>query len=108
MVSNPAEEVEHIELTIQPIPPDTVSSAKVEILPIIEAALREAEQAQLLAGGEFRVEVEKTFPTDEAIIVGLALLSKVALETYKAIVLPRLKKRFQVGEKRRQKGKGKK
>jgi len=108
MVSNPAEEAEYVELTIQPIPPDTVSSAKAEILPIIKAALHEAEQEHLLACGEFQVEVEKTFPTDEAIIVGLTLLSGIALETYKAIVLPRLRKRFRVREKRRQKGKDEK
>jgi len=108
MVSNPETEAEYIELSIQPIPPDTVSSVRAEILPAIEAALREAGQEQLLADGEFQVEVEKTFPTDAAIIVGLTLLSGIALETYKAIVLPRLEKRFPVKEKRRRKVKGKK
>ena len=108
MVSNPETEAEYIELSIRPIPPDTVSSVKAEILPIVEAALREAGQEQLLTTGEFQIEVEKTFPTDPAIVVGLTFLSQIAVETYKAIILPRLKNRFQVKEKRRRKGKSKK
>jgi hypothetical protein len=101
MVSNPETEAEYI-------PPDTVSSVKAEILPIVEAALREAGQEQLLTTGEFQIEVEKTFPTDLAVVAGLTFLSQIALETYKATVLPWLKKRFSVKEKRRRKTKGKK
>ena len=108
MVSNPETEAEYIELSIRPIPPDTVSSVKAEILPIVEAALRETGQEHLLTTGEFQIEVEKTFPTDPAIVVGLTFLSQIAVETYKAIILPRLKNRFQVKEKRRRKGKSKK
>jgi len=92
---------EYVELTIQPIPPDTVSSVKAELLPAIEAALREAGQEQLLAEGQIQVEIEKTFPTDQVIIVGLTLLSQVALETFKEVVLPRLKKRHRVRQKRK-------
>jgi hypothetical protein len=101
-------EPEYIELTIQPIPPDTVSSAKADLIPTIEAALREAGQEQLLIEGQIQIEVEKTFPTDQAIVVGLMFLSGIALETYKEIVLPRLKKRFRTKQKRRGKGKRKK
>ena len=108
MVSNPAEEVEYIELTIQPIPPDTVSSAKADLLPTIEAALREAGREQLLTEGQMQVEMEQTFPTDQVIVVGLTLLSGIALETYKEIVLPWLKKRFRTKQKRKRKGKRKK
>ena len=108
MVQDAAEEAEYIELTIRPIPPDTVSSVKSEFIPLIRAALRDAKQVHLLDSKELQVEVEKTFPTDPAIVVGLTLLSGIALETYKAIILPRLKKRFQVEEKRRRKAKGKK
>jgi len=101
-------ESEYIELTIQPIPPDTVSSVKAELRPTIEAALRQAGREQLLTEGQIQVEVEQTFPTDQVIVVGLNLLSGIALETFKEIVLPRLKKRFRVRQKRRRKGKGKK
>ena len=108
MVSISGEEAEYIEVIVEPIPPDTLSSAKADILPVIEAALREAGQEQLLAEGQMQVEVEQTFPTDEIIIVGFTLLSGIALETFKAIVLPALKKRFKAWQKRRQKSKRKK
>lgn len=102
------DEPEYIELSIQPIPPDTVASVRAELLPVIEDALRQAGQEQLLKEGQIQIEVERTFPTDEVIIIGFTLLSGIALETYKAIVLPALKKRFRIRQKRRQKGKGKK
>ncbi len=105
MSSDAGPQAEYIELTIEPIPPDTVSSAKAELSSLIEEALREAGQQQLLDDGELKVEIEKTFPTDQAIVIGLTLLSGMAFETYKKIVLPRLKKKFRVWEKRRRKGK---
>ncbi len=108
MISNSGEEAKYIELTIQPIPPDTVSSVKADLLPIIENALREAGQEQLLTEGQIQIEVEQTFPTDAVIAIGFTLLSGIALETYKAIVLPALKKHFRVRRKRRRKNKRKK
>jgi hypothetical protein len=108
MATRPETEPEYIELTIQPIPPDTISSVKADLLPTIEAALREAGQEQLLTEGQMQVEVEQTFPTDEVVVVGFALLSGIALETYKEIILPTLKKRFRAWQKRRRKSKRKK
>jgi len=105
MATQPETGSEYIELTIQPIPPDTVSSVKAELRPTIEAALRQAGQEQLLTEGQIQVEVEQTFPTDQVINVGLTLLSGIALETFKEIVLPWLKKRFRTRQKRRRKGK---
>ena len=102
------DEPEYIELSIQPIPPDTVSSVRAELLPVIEDALRQAGQEQLLKEGQIQIEVERTFPTDEVIVIGFTLLSGIALETYKEIILPALKKRFRASQKRRRKGKGKK
>ena len=102
MPSNPQSEAEYIELTIQPIPPDTVSSVKADLLPTIEDALREAGRERLLTEGQIQIEVEQTFPTDEVIVVGFTLLSGVALATYKEIILPELKKRFKAWQKRRQ------
>lgn len=101
MVSS-SQEVEYIELSIEPIPPDTVSSVKTQILPTIESALRQVGKEQLLAEEQIQVEVEQTFPTDAVIIVGFTLLSGVALETYKEIVLPELKKHFKAWQKRRE------
>ena len=111
MPQDEAEDIEYIELAIEPISPDTISSARAELVSIIQDALRESGQEQLLVSGDLQVEVEKTIPMELAVPVltaALTLCTGVALETYKAIILPRLKKRFQVEEKRRRKAKGKK
>ena len=94
-----AEPVEVIELQLIPIPPDTIASAKQELMPLIEAALYEAGREDLLSEKQIQIEIEKTFPTDQAVIIGLTLLSGIALETYKALILPRLKERFEVKQK---------
>ena len=92
-----------------PIPPDTIASGKEEIQSLIEAALRNAGKGDFLTNGQIEFEVEKTFPVDQSIIVGLTLLSGIALETYKAIILPELKRRFKVNQKlKRKKAKGRK
>jgi len=106
MVSEP-EEAKYLEVTIEPIPPDTISSAKAEILPLIEAALRETGREQLLTDGQMQIEIERTFPTDEVIVIGFTLMSGIAFETYKAIVLPVLKKRFRAWQKQRRKARRK-
>lgn len=90
-----------IELTIAPIPPDTVASVKAELLPCIEEALKKAGREEALTKGEIKVEIEKTFPTDQVILVVFTLLSGIALETYKEIVLPKLKERFEVKAEKR-------
>ncbi len=92
-----------IELELTPIPPDTIASGKAEVLAIIEASLRTHGQAQLLADDQIRVAVEKTFPTDAVLIVGLTFVSQLAIETYKAIILPALRKRFQVRQRTKHK-----
>jgi hypothetical protein len=102
------EAYEVLELTVTPIPPDTVATVKAELLPYIEETLREQGLESLLAEGQIQIEIEKGFPTDQVIIVGVTLLSAMALETYKEIVLPRLKKRFETRQKRRRKGRAKK
>jgi hypothetical protein len=92
-----------IKLELRPIPPDTIASAKEELMPLIEAALREAGRSDLLSDEHIQVQVEKTFPTDDVIIVGLVLLSGIALETYKALILPVLKRKFKVRQKSKRK-----
>lgn len=96
-----------VELTIKPIPPDTIASVKAELLPYIRSILKEQGKDNLLTDGEIVIEVEKTFPTDEIVVIGLTLLSQVALETFKTLILPKLKKRFETRQKRR-KGKSRK
>ena len=96
-----------IELTIVPIPPDTLDSVKAELEQRIEATLREAGQESLLAEGQIQIEVERPFPTDQVIVIGVTLLSGVALETFKSVVLPHLKKWVEVKIKQARKRKGK-
>ncbi len=96
-----------IELEIHPIPPDTVASAKQEVVPLIETALCDAGQAYLLNERQVAVEIEKTFPADEAIIVGLTFLAGIGIETYK-FILDVLRERYEVNERSRSKRKDKK
>lgn len=88
-----------IELELRPIPPDTVASVKQDVVPLIEEALRNAGPAQLLPQ-QVLVEVQRTFPTNEAIVVGLTFLAGVGLETYK-FILDVLRERFEVQERTR-------
>jgi hypothetical protein len=92
--------VEVIELELRPIPPDTVASVKQDVVPLIEAALRNAGASQLLSQQHVLVEVQRTFPTNEAIVVGLTFLAGVGLETYK-FILDVLRERFEVQERTR-------
>ena len=91
--------LEIIELEVEPIPPDTIASAKSELVSLIEATLRDAGKEDLLLNRQIQVEVEKTFPTDAVIVVGLTLLTGIALETYKELILPALRKRFKIKQK---------
>lgn len=96
MAKLPKTDKEVIELLLEPIPPDTLDTIKAELMSCIEEALKKAEREELLAKGEIKVEIEKTFPTDQVILVAFTLLSTMALETYKEIALPKLKERFKV------------
>jgi len=103
---------ETIELLVAPIPPDTVATVKAEVATAIRDILEESGRANLWEDGEIKVEVEKTMALEEQlVIVGIQLLSTVAVETFKAIVLPKLQKRFEVKKRksrRKKKGKSKK
>ena len=87
------------ELKISPVSPETVSSVKEDVRPMIELALREAGYENLLAEGQIRVNVEQTFPTDAAMMVAVTLLSKVAYDVFKEVILPKLRSRFVVEER---------
>jgi hypothetical protein len=93
-----------IELEVAPIPPDTVATVREELLPLIEATLREAGQEKLLEQGELKVEIEPALTVEEeAIIVVITFLSLMSLETYKAILEVWIKKHFYVKKRRRSK-----
>ena len=100
-------ETEYIEVIAEPIPPDTLSSVETDLVPTVQATLREAGREKLLAEEDIRVMAEKTFPSDDVVVVLFRLASPVALATYHEIVLPALKERFRVLQKRRRRsGKG--
>jgi len=101
-----AQTKEVIELEITPIRPDTIGAAKKELIPMIEATLRNAERGDILTEKHLRIYVEKTFPTDASIIVVLTLLSGLALETYKAVILPALRRRFKIKQRSKRKKEG--
>jgi hypothetical protein len=102
---------EIIELLLEPIPPDTTDTIKAELVPLVQEALREAGREQLLVDGEIRIEFEKTIPIDWvelskiATVAVFTLATLIAVENYKAFVIPALKKRFKVKAKKRRKKK---
>ena len=107
--------VEVIELLIEPIPPDTVDTIREELPTLVREALIEAGQEDLLTTGQIEIQFEKGVPIDwielsriaagAGIKATFGLLSGMALKTFEAIVLPRLKKRVKVWEKQRRKAK---
>jgi hypothetical protein len=101
-MSNP---IEVIEFELIPIPPDTVASVKEELMPLIEATLREAGQSHLLSDEHIQIEFEQTAPIDnQTLFVVLTFLSAAALETYK-LILKRIDERYPVKKKSRTKKK---
>ncbi len=100
---------ETIELLVAPIPPDTVATVKAEVASAIRDILEESGKANLWEDSEIKVEVEKTLSLEEQlVIVGVQLLSTVAVKTFETIVLPKLQKRFEVKKRKRTKKKVKK
>lgn len=92
--------VEFAELELRPIPPDTAASATQDVEQLIQQALRNDQHAQLLPSPQVLVDVQRTFPTNEAIIVGLTFLAGIGIETYK-FILDILRERFEVQERQR-------
>jgi len=102
-----SQRAEMIELLVAPIPPDTVATVKAKFATAIREILKESGQANLWETGEIRVEVEKATSLEEQlVVVGVQLLSTVAVEAFKTIVLPRLQKRFEVKKRKHAEKKG--
>lgn len=91
-------------LELAPIPPHSVESLQAEIQSDIEEMLRENGKEDLLKSGQISVDVAENMPLDSEVIrVTLTLLSGVALETFKQVILPWLKRKYEV---RQQKSEG--
>ena len=107
------QDAEVIELILEPIPPDTVETIRAELVLRVRKALQDAGRERLLDNGQIQVRIEKTVPVDWypisllAISAVFTLATKLAVETYKAIVLPELKKwlKAKQREKRGEQGK---
>lgn len=88
-------------LEIAPIQPKTVVAVQAEIRSKIEEILRENGKEDLLKNGEISVDVAENMPLDAGVIsVTLTLLSQVALETFKQVILPWLKRKYEVRQKK--------
>lgn len=90
---------EQIELAIRPIAPQTVETLKQQFVSDIRDALREAGREDLLNEGHIQITDERGFPLDQFILIGITLASQIAIETYKQIVLPKLRRRYSIEEK---------
>jgi len=101
---------EVVELILEPIPPDTVETIRAELLPRVRKRLQAAGREHLLDDGEIQIRIEETVPVDWYAISLLAisavftLTTELAVETYKAIVLPELKKWVKAKQKEKQSG----
>ena len=89
---------EQIELAIRPISPQTVDTVKQQFVSDMRAALKEAGHEDLLDEGSIRVTDERSFPVDQVVVIGLTLSSQIAIETYKQIILPRLRRKYSIEE----------
>lgn len=88
-------------LELAPIPPHTVESLHAEIQSNIEEMLRENGKEDLLTSGQISVDVAENIPMDaEVIHVTLTLLSGVALETFRQVILPWLKRKYEVRQEK--------
>ena len=86
-------EKEIVEIT--PIPPDTVDSVRAEIEGDIKRLLEKEGKDNLLTDKKLSVKVEKPFPSAEVVHIAFTLLSGVALETFKTVILPWLKNKYE-------------
>jgi hypothetical protein len=96
-----AKSVCEIKLEITPEPPDTVDSVRAELVPLIRDSLTEHGRQEAIT--DIVVTMERTFPVDEAILVAISFLSKVAYDVWKTVVLPRIQNRWSVREREQKK-----
>lgn len=97
-----------IELTLKPIPPESVESLRDELSDYIRAGLQEKENVDVLEKGELVITPEETIPVDQVVVVVVNVLSSAALMTFEQVVLPWLKRKYEARQRRRQKDDSKK
>lgn len=103
------QETTEYTLVLEPIPPETVTTIRRQLEEVIREELREAGQGDLLEQGAIRVEVAENFPVDPTIVAAIITVTgQFALETYKELVLPVIKKKYFVKKETKKKKKAKK
>jgi hypothetical protein len=88
-----------IQLEITPVPPATLSTTEKEVLPLIEAAIRDQGQGDLLDSGELKFEVQQTFPGTLVTIIVVKCLCKAAYKIVEKVVIPLLQKKYGVRQR---------
>ena len=88
-----------IMLEITPIPPATLSTTEQELLPLIEGAIREEGQGDLLDRGELIIQIQQTFPGSMVILIVVTYLCKAALKVVEKVVIPVLQKKCGVRQR---------
>jgi hypothetical protein len=90
-----SDEVNHEVVELVPIPPKTVESVQREVEKYIEDGLREQGKLELLTEQKISISVEETFRTAEAVHLLFTLTGGIALETFRQVILPWLKKKYE-------------
>jgi hypothetical protein len=88
-----------IQIEITPVPPATLSTTEKELLPLIEAAIRDQGQGALLDSGELKIQIPQTFPDTAVTVIVVTYLCKAAYEVVKKVVIPVLQKKYGVRQR---------
>jgi hypothetical protein len=96
-----------IELSLKPIPPDTVESLRAELQDYIRAGLQESGNPDLLERKELVIKPDETIPVDVAVTVVVEVLTGGALIAFEQVVLPWLKRKYELRQRRKRKRKRK-
>jgi hypothetical protein len=103
-----ADDRTQIELTLRPVLPETVDSAKREIQSFIESIMREEGLTKELQSGQAQVETPRTMPVGEVIHVVVEFLTPVASDIFVRKVLPKIEARFETWWQKRKSSKSRK
>ena len=92
-----------IELSLKPIPPDTVESLRSELQDYIRVGLQETGKSDLLDHNELVIKPDETIPVDQVVTVVIEVVTSGALITFEQVVLPWLKRKYELRQRRKRK-----
>ena len=99
-----SDEINQEEVEVAPIPPDTVATVQLEVEKYIADGLREKGQHDLLESQQIAVTVEETFPGAEVVHLLFTLSGGIAIETFRQVILPWLKRKYETRHKSKKEG----